>query len=62
MLWLIELPTVMLMLMLMLMLVPERASRGLERINMWFTQHGRLLACSHAPQQVCIWPPRDSLA
>jgi Kef-type K+ transport system membrane component KefB len=38
MLWLIELP------MLMLMLVPHRASIALERINTWFTQHGRLLA------------------
>lgn len=38
MLWLIELP------MLMLLLVPHRASIALERINVWFTQHGRLLA------------------
>jgi Sap, sulfolipid-1-addressing protein len=38
MLWLIELP------MLMLVLVPHRASSALERINVWFTQHGRLLA------------------
>jgi hypothetical protein len=34
MLWLIELP----------MLVPVRASSELERINAWFSQHGRLLA------------------
>jgi hypothetical protein len=38
MLWMIELP------MLMLFLVPHRASIALERINVWFTQHGRLLA------------------
>jgi hypothetical protein len=38
MLWLIELP------MLMLFLIPNRASNALERINVWFTQHGRLLA------------------
>jgi hypothetical protein len=38
MLWLIELP------MLMLVAVPDRASSALERINLWFTQHGRLLA------------------
>jgi hypothetical protein len=38
MLWLIEVP------MLMLFLVPARASSALERINLWFTRHGRLLA------------------
>ncbi len=38
MLWLIEIP------MLMLLAVPERASSSLERVNLWFTRHGRLLA------------------
>ncbi len=38
MLWLIELP------MLMLMLVPSRATSTLERVNAWFAQHGRRLA------------------
>jgi hypothetical protein len=38
MLWLIEVP------MLMLFLVPTRASSALERINLWFAQRGRLLA------------------
>jgi hypothetical protein len=38
MLWLIELP------MLMLLAIPVRASSELERINAWFSQHGRLLA------------------
>jgi hypothetical protein len=38
MLWLIELP------MLMLFLVPLRASNTLEQINGWFVRHGRLLA------------------
>ena len=38
MLWLIEVP------MLMLFLVPTRASSALERINLWFTRRGRLLA------------------
>ncbi|HTA15354.1 MAG TPA: GAP family protein [Solirubrobacteraceae bacterium] len=38
MLWLIELP------MLMLFLVPAGASSMLERINLWFARHGRLLA------------------
>jgi hypothetical protein len=38
MLWLIELP------MLMLILVPARASSALERINAWFALRGRLLA------------------
>jgi hypothetical protein len=38
MLWLIELP------MLMLLAVPERAAGALERANLWFTEHGRLLA------------------
>ena len=38
MLWLIELP------MLALLLYPARASSSLERINAWFTRHGRLLA------------------
>lgn len=38
MLWLIELP------MLILLAVPDRASRELERVNAWFSGHGRLLA------------------
>ncbi len=38
MLWLIELP------MVMLVVVPLRASSELERINAWFARHGRLLA------------------
>ena len=38
MLWLIELP------MLMLLVVPDRASSALERINLWFARHGRSLA------------------
>jgi hypothetical protein len=38
MLWLIEVP------MLMLLAVPDRASGLLERANLWFTEHGRLLA------------------
>ncbi len=38
MLWLIELP------MLMLLAVPDRASSVLERINRWFALRGRLLA------------------
>jgi Sap-like sulfolipid-1-addressing protein len=38
MLWLIELP------MLMLLVVPERAANTLERINLWFARHGRTLA------------------
>ena len=38
MLWLIELP------MLLLLLVPERASNALEQVNAWFTQNGRRLA------------------
>lgn len=38
MLWMIELP------MLMLLTVPERASRTLEAVNLWFVRHGRLLA------------------
>ena len=38
MLWLIEVP------MLMLLAVPDRASSLLERTNLWFTEHGRLLA------------------
>lgn len=38
MLWLIELP------MLILLAVPDRASSELERINAWFSGHGRLLA------------------
>jgi hypothetical protein len=38
MLWLIELP------MLMLLLVPHRAATALERINLWFARHGRTLA------------------
>ncbi|MFZ2113119.1 MAG: GAP family protein [Solirubrobacteraceae bacterium] len=38
MLWLIELP------MLALVLFPERAASSLERINSWFTRHGRSLA------------------
>ncbi len=38
MLWLIELP------MLVLLAVPDRASSELERINAWFSGHGRLLA------------------
>jgi Sap, sulfolipid-1-addressing protein len=38
MLWLIELP------MLMLLAVPDRASSTLERINLWFSGHGRQVA------------------
>ena len=38
MLWLIELP------MLMLLAVPDRASSVLEQINRWFALRGRLLA------------------
>lgn len=38
MLWLIELP------MLMLLVAPDRASIALARINAWFGQHGRKLA------------------
>ena len=38
MLWLIELP------MLMLLAFPDRASSALERINLWFGRHGRQLA------------------
>jgi hypothetical protein len=38
MLWLIELP------MLMLLVIPDRAASALERINLWFAQHGRSLA------------------
>ncbi len=38
MLWLIELP------MVMLLVVPDRASGLLERINLWFALRGRLLA------------------
>jgi Sap, sulfolipid-1-addressing protein len=37
MLWLIEVP------MLMLLAVPDRAAGVLERANLWFTEHGRLL-------------------
>jgi hypothetical protein len=38
MLWLIELP------MLMLLAFPDRAATALEQINLWFARHGRLLA------------------
>ncbi len=38
MLWLIELP------MLMLLAVPDRAASALERINLWFARNGRSLA------------------
>jgi len=38
MLWLIELP------MLMLLVVPDRAANALERINLWFARNGRTLA------------------
>jgi hypothetical protein len=38
MLWMVELP------MLMLLVVPDRAASTLERINLWFTRHGRSLA------------------
>ncbi len=38
MLWLIEVP------MLMLLAVPGRAASALERINLWFAAHGRLIA------------------
>jgi Sap, sulfolipid-1-addressing protein len=38
MLWLIELP------MLMLLVAPDRASRVLEAINLWFARNGRSLA------------------
>jgi Sap, sulfolipid-1-addressing protein len=38
MLWLIELP------MLMLLVVPDRASSALERVNLWFARNGRSLA------------------
>jgi hypothetical protein len=37
MLWLIEVP------MLMLLAMPDRASGALERANLWFTENGRLL-------------------
>ena len=40
MLWLIEVP------MLMLLAMPDRASGLLERANLWFTENGRLLAVS----------------
>ena len=42
MLWLIELP------MLMLLIVPDRAADTLERINLWFARHGRTLAIAAA--------------
>jgi hypothetical protein len=42
MLWLIELP------MLMLLVVPDRAANTLERINLWFARHGRSLAIAAA--------------
>jgi MFS family permease len=42
MLWMIELP------MLMLLVVPDRAADTLERINLWFTRHGRTLAIAAA--------------
>jgi hypothetical protein len=35
MLWLVELP------MLMLLVVPDRATSTLERINAWFARNGR---------------------
>jgi hypothetical protein len=38
MLWMIELP------MVMLLAVPDRASDALERINLWFSRNGRLVA------------------
>lgn len=38
MLWLIELP------MLLLLVVPERAAGVLERLNLWFARNGRVLA------------------
>ncbi|HWY89748.1 MAG TPA: GAP family protein [Solirubrobacteraceae bacterium] len=38
MLWMVELP------MLMLLVVPARATGTLERINLWFSRHGRTLA------------------
>ncbi len=38
MLWLIEVP------MLMLLAMPDRAAGLLERANLWFSEHGRLLA------------------
>jgi Sap, sulfolipid-1-addressing protein len=38
MLWMIELP------MLMLLAVPDRAASALERINLWFARNGRTLA------------------
>lgn len=38
MLWLIELP------MLMLLAFPDRAATALEQINLWFTRHGRMVA------------------
>jgi hypothetical protein len=38
MLWLVELP------MLMLLVVPDRATSTLERINAWFARNGRQLA------------------
>jgi hypothetical protein len=42
MLWLIELP------MLMLLVVPDRAADALERINLWFARHGRTIAIAAA--------------
>jgi hypothetical protein len=38
MLWMVELP------MVMLLAVPDRASDALQRVNLWFAAHGRLLA------------------
>jgi hypothetical protein len=51
MLWLIELP------MLMLIVIPNRASSTLERINAWFAQYGRglvVLACFGAGAYLVI--------
>ena len=49
MLWLIEVP------MLMLLAVPGRAASALERLNLWFAARGRLIAvivCAALP--ACI--------
>jgi hypothetical protein len=42
MLWLIEIP------MLLLLAMPDRGPSALQRVNLWFTVHGRLLAVAAA--------------
>jgi hypothetical protein len=59
MLWLIELP------MLMLLLVPARASNALEAVNAWFVRNGRLiavLACGLAGAYLGVRGMTDLLA